>query len=304
MQWVRSDGPDPFGQRSEQAPRHEICTRLRRGAAISAASALFLLAQPLTPVIAQPLSTDSAVVERVESLSAEAIALYQDGDYAAALDRFERAIEISPVGNLLFNIGRTLEKLGRSAEALTYYERFVNSPDATPGGITKAEARILALRAQLRKDTATAVVGAPVTEDPPPRAPNLSEPATEVQPTDRILATNTADGSMSTMEVAGWSTLGAGLAVVATAAGLAIATGSEETAFSDATTVAAKQDHRNRAEGFALAADIGFGVGGAAVATGLGLLIASWTTDGEPSTVWIAPQPVASGSGIGIGGRF
>ena len=53
-----------------------------------------------------------------------AIGLYESGRYEAALPEFQSAYESRQVPWLLINIGRTLHRLGRLDEAITFYNRY------------------------------------------------------------------------------------------------------------------------------------------------------------------------------------
>jgi tetratricopeptide (TPR) repeat protein len=59
--------------------------------------------------------------------------LYSVGDFAGALTEFETAYAYKWVAAVLFNIGVTLEQLGRNDEALDVYQRFLatNPPQAS-----------------------------------------------------------------------------------------------------------------------------------------------------------------------------
>ncbi|HRI55297.1 MAG TPA: hypothetical protein PLW65_34415, partial [Pseudomonadota bacterium] len=56
--------------------------------------------------------------------------LSKEGNYAGALAAYEAAYRRRPVPWLLINIGRTLHKLGRPAEALPYYQRYREADQA------------------------------------------------------------------------------------------------------------------------------------------------------------------------------
>src|SRR5690554_1256977 len=50
-------------------------------------------------------------------------------NYVEAAEAFERAYELKPVPNLLYNIGRAREKLGEFERANEVYTKFVTQPD-------------------------------------------------------------------------------------------------------------------------------------------------------------------------------
>jgi len=52
----------------------------------------------------------------------QGLQFFEAGDYANALSRFEAAERVAPTAQVRYNVGRTLEKLGRLVEALSEYE--------------------------------------------------------------------------------------------------------------------------------------------------------------------------------------
>jgi tetratricopeptide (TPR) repeat protein len=74
-------------------------------------------------------------------------ALYAAGDYAAALDSFERAYSLVAEPNLLFNIAGCRERLGQKSQALEYYRWFLGSSSTNSDGRRRAIAAIARLSA-------------------------------------------------------------------------------------------------------------------------------------------------------------
>ncbi len=229
-------------------------------ALILCASCPALRAQPAQPSpggssapTAAPSFEDAETAHKVEQLAKEAIALYRKGRYREALVRFKMALALEPVANLLYNVARIYEKLGERERAIEYYERFVRAPDADPAARERARDRIAALRAQ---PAAT-----------PGRTARAAAPS-EVRRTAPL-----SPATRLRLRRAGWALVGAGVAVLGTGVALALLARHEQDAFHAARDVASKYDARSRAKGFALGADVAFGVGGAALATGVGLLV-------------------------------
>jgi tetratricopeptide (TPR) repeat protein len=54
----------------------------------------------------------------------KALKLYDEGRYADALPQFEEAYSRRQMPWLMLNIGRTMQRLGRGQEAISYYERY------------------------------------------------------------------------------------------------------------------------------------------------------------------------------------
>jgi tetratricopeptide (TPR) repeat protein len=78
--------------------------------------------------------------------------LFDAGDYAGALSRYQRAYAQVPNPKMLFNIGQAERALGRSVDALGAYERFLAEARDAPTAL-RAEAE--RHRADLEKATAT-----------------------------------------------------------------------------------------------------------------------------------------------------
>lgn len=57
---------------------------------------------------------------------------YNSGDYKAAIEHFEVAYRIDPQPNIVYNIARVEEKLGRLEAAVKNYERFIVLDGASP----------------------------------------------------------------------------------------------------------------------------------------------------------------------------
>src|ERR1700760_2437261 len=72
---------------------------------------------------------------------------YENGDYATALQEFERARLVKPLPGLDYNIGRCHDRLEQVPQAIAAYQRFL---DATQNDAERAEvgARIAVLRAR------------------------------------------------------------------------------------------------------------------------------------------------------------
>ncbi len=90
---------------------------MRRFLRLGAAIALVLLS---SPSFAQP-STDPATRSTARKLANEGLALSKQGDYAAALEKFNLADSLVPAPTLGLEAARCLEKLGRLVEASERY---------------------------------------------------------------------------------------------------------------------------------------------------------------------------------------
>lgn len=88
-------------------------------------------AQPAAPgEPAEPTGADDARA-RARNLANEGLKAFKGGDYVTALARFEQAEALVPAPTIALHRARSLEKLGRFAEALDRYQAIVGSPPAT-----------------------------------------------------------------------------------------------------------------------------------------------------------------------------
>jgi hypothetical protein len=79
-----------------------------------------------TPVMAQPVDSETKLAAR--ELGEQGIALYKDGKFDAALERFDRASKLIDVPSLNLYAARCLEKLGRWVESSERYLRVTRMP--------------------------------------------------------------------------------------------------------------------------------------------------------------------------------
>lgn len=101
---------------------------------------------------AGPGDNTSATPE-AQRLLAEGSALYKQGDYAGALDRFERVNTLYPRAGLILNIGTTLAALGRNVEAANAYQSYLDHPRDDDKLRSRVETALTALDATLGRLT-------------------------------------------------------------------------------------------------------------------------------------------------------
>jgi tetratricopeptide (TPR) repeat protein len=73
-----------------------------------------------------PSGTSKDIVE-ARRLFQEGKAFFDRGDYPQALDRFVAAQHFAPQPAMLYDIGRTLELMGRNGEAADVYEHYLQT---------------------------------------------------------------------------------------------------------------------------------------------------------------------------------
>jgi len=212
----------------------------------------------------------------------QGMAAFQARDYAAALQRFERAYTLSRSAEFLYNIGLTLERLERRDEAITALQQYLTLRPSSPQR-SVVERHIADLRAAIAT-TAPAVAPPPLPAvapppPPPPRvAPAVSRP---VWP---------------------WVVLGAGVASGAAGA-VMLATATDPGSDPDVRSEAQYVDATGALETRRIVAGVLLGVGGAAVVAGVvGAFVGGATRESAAPRAFV--WPTAGGGVAGLSGRF
>ena len=115
---------------------------------MNAASLILLaLVAQATP---SPASPDEKA--RAQVLLKEGAKLYEKGALAPALEKFNQAYAEYPSPKLLFNIGQASRDLGRLAEAMSAFERFLTEATDAPADMTtEAKKSVAELEGKLGK---------------------------------------------------------------------------------------------------------------------------------------------------------
>ena len=96
--------------------------------------------------------TDAATQEAAERFD-RGVRYYGEGDYGAALAEFLRAYELTGYWGVLYNLGQVSQGMGRRADALRYFERYLAEGgaeiDAIEGRRVEVEADLAALHERL-----------------------------------------------------------------------------------------------------------------------------------------------------------
>lgn len=121
-------------------------------------------------VVAAGVASPGAAWAQDDARFRHGVDLYQRGDYRAALAEFEAVYATSPTPALVYNLGRTLEHLGRNAEAVTRYGEYLDagSPGMTPGARNELVGHVRELRAGLVELTVQGQPGLYVTANAMP----------------------------------------------------------------------------------------------------------------------------------------
>jgi hypothetical protein len=239
-----------------------------------------------TPAMAAPSIDDAAGPLDVERARVE-LALgqqrYDEGRYEQALPAFEAAFAAYPVAELQFNVGLCHERLGHTAAAITAFEAYL-SDDLDSTDRADVEARLVVLRASLPAPspapTAVAVAESPTTMRS--RGDLIDPFRLGLPPAPR----RPRSGNGRRMVAAGATVAGLGV-VIGVAGGLGFGIPAA------------------RGEGTADRWFIGeltaIGVGAAALATGVGLLVVGRRRHRDAQTLaWVT----VSRGGIRVVGRF
>lgn len=187
----------------------------------------------------------------------QAVQLFEGGRFEAALGAFQTAYGRRQMPWLLINIGRTLHRLGRPAEALAYYDRY-RQAEAKPDPGTAARLKKYTAQAQALVDTANQQSASPPPPDddagndlagaPPPSGNPTAQAGTPATATAGS-ASGPTPGSASSPSPVGeaqpiykkwwfWAAVGGGVAVlVGVGVGVGVAAGNSSSLPSGVPTI-------------------------------------------------------------------
>jgi hypothetical protein len=112
--------------------------------------AVLLLSVLLSQATSPQQPSNQEAKSKAQALLKQGSALFEQGDYQAALDKFDQAYAIFPSPKLQFNIAQANRDLGRPVEALKAYEAFLSkAPDASPDALGDARRSVADLRSRL-----------------------------------------------------------------------------------------------------------------------------------------------------------
>lgn len=259
---------------------------------------------------------------------------YQQGDFARAVEAWERAYEVDPRPLLLFNLAQAHERLGQLTEAAESLEEYLDRAEPDDENQSAAREKLASLRQRLAR-TGIVVVGAPdgasivVDGEPHSRAPRPDpipvspgahqvdlrlegyrdfRAAVVVPPGQTVEVQATMELTAGGAEAEDGPSLlpfvlmGGGAAVIAggVVVGL-LALGATD----DADDVVGED--ADSARSLALVADVMFGVGAAAAVTGLVLLLMDdQGTERGPdlASLDVGPMVGDGTAGAVVGGKF
>ncbi|MCC6902979.1 MAG: tetratricopeptide repeat protein [Polyangiaceae bacterium] len=226
---------------------------------------------------------------------------YAEGRYDDALAAFEEAHRLSQRPRLLFNIGNALERLGKLREAAAALEKYL--PHAKPTEKATLEKRIQNLRKRAPEPEVE------LEDTPEPAEPRDREqtPRPTPSPSDAL------DGRSSADTTLGWVLLGVGgaAAVTGTAFGIMALTARKDIdagcRHSSGQTLcdASARDAVDRDQRYSLFADLGWGVGLAALGAGTYFMLTASSGERPTSARSFADVVVVThGGAVRVGADF
>jgi hypothetical protein len=291
-------------QRAEaRAPRRERAVA-RSGRSPALARCLGSLAWALSLVFALAAAPPPLLAQRSPEADARARELYLRGDryynegrYQQAVDSFQESYRLSGRPLLLFNLANAYERLGRYEEALDSLRRYA------PHAELAEESQIRARLAELERRAEATAAG----DRPPPEgaegepegseAPALTPPAPSTDGT--LLAAGLAIGGLGVVLGVGGAIMGALALDARSLAQASCSSGPSGTICEEGARGPLADDAL-----FALLADVGFGVGAAALVAGVVLVVLGVTSDGQSESAGSArvvpyAAPVPGGGELG-----
>jgi tetratricopeptide (TPR) repeat protein len=231
-------------------------------------------------------------IERARTHVKEGIAYYNDGRYDDAVREMEAAYALKPLPDLQYNLAQCYERLGKLPEAVKAYQTYL---EGKAGAEDRAEVtrRIGNLEERIKTGSA-----API---PPPATEKVVFKTIvvyrEAPPPPGRGARFAAYG----LFVVGVAALGAGVAftVLAKRDADEVTSGSSQSnpmIFASGTQGSGKTD--------AIIAWVGYGLGVAALAGGVGLYLFGNKIDREATKVTLAPSLSPSSGGLALVGSF
>ena len=244
-------------------------------------------------------SSPSALDDRARAHFVLGRSQYDGGEYAASIEQFEAAFEISGRSALLFNLYQAHHRNGDLAEAIDYLDRYLASDaEVADADRTTLTARLENLRAQKAEEDAAAAARAEAAQAEEAR--RLAELEREQQDASNPVRT------------AGWVVLAVGAASTAAFGlfgGLTLAEDKDLAGTCGADMGAYCSDSElGRLQTLTRAADVSLAVGAAGLVTGIVLLLVSRpdadAEEAEQATFRLEPSLSTQRAGLSLRGTF
>ena len=278
-----------------------MCTGVQRGilgslVVFSLIGGLLLWSRPARAV------TESR--RKAEVAFLEGVAAFKAGDLEAAAQHFERAMKMDRHPVLIYNLAVAFDKLGDKTKAVRYYKEYLKTspPDEVIARLRLKQLDPAALDALDKEMEAARAVAAAIRaaqESPGGKDEGRGpEPVVPVAP-----GPGGGEGPLGRVRAYTWAVLGLGVISMGAGGAFAYLTRGAADDFNDARLRSEAEDAKSRAESHALLANLGFGVGAAALATGVALAITNMRSDEPAATMaqsgWVL-QPMLGCSGGGL----
>lgn len=237
-------------------------------------------------VVPRPAAAITETRRRGEAAFLEGVKAFKAGDLAAAAGHFEAAAAVDAHPVLFFNLAVVYDRLGDKPKAIRYYKDYLRSePNDAPLGrfrLKQLDPKALeALDKEIEQARLLAAAGGKASRPGgDPGAPEVPEVG--------------GGGGGGRIGALTWGVLGVGVAALGAGTVFGVMTQGAVDDFNSATLRSDAEDAQDRAESNALFANVGLGVGAAAVAAGAVLLVLDLTADPPASE-----DPAAAGSGGG-----
>ncbi len=223
---------------------------------------------------------EKSQLSQVEALAGQAQVHYKAGRFDKAVALYLEAWRLAPAAAVLYNIAHIYDrKLGERSLAIDFYRRYISATDADPEAVQRATKRVQELKVEEEK--------ARIAMPPPDSGGGANRPRARAR-----------RSGTSGREMGGWVAVGAGGLLVVTGSVFGILASDKADRFADTDEVD-RQSLRESGQTQALIADVMLGVGVAAAATGVVLLM---LPDSDASALRVAP--IEGGAMLGFGGAL
>ncbi len=263
----------------------------------SAVAALWLAL--LAPAVSLAQSGEGGDAD-FQTVLDQALADYQARRYVEAAEGFQRAFDLRPEPELMYNRARSLERALRREEAIAAYDQFL----ALPGTTSETRSRALTARTSLQQELAAMSTPPPETE-PQEAADPTPPPASSASRGGEPTSEEAAGGAL---EPVGWVLVGlgaAGVAVGAVFGGLALAANDDFNATTDRAEQMRLQSEVRR---YALLTDVLIGVGAGVAIAGVIFVIVDLASGGgerrDQASLELVPVAGPDALGLAAAGRF
>lgn len=239
-----------------------------------------------TPVIAVAQEADTA---EFTSLTEQASEAYNSGDYDEAVRLFQKAYDLRPVSNILYNIGRIHEDAGNIDQAIEYYDKFVVAPNVEQVSRRDALDRLKTLREVKAMRDGESETETEVADTPQP------DPQPEPEP------------EPNTARALGWVFLGVGGASLITSGVFALLTQSQFDKFEAAMDLESRRSAASAGRTNAVVSDALLVTGAVSAVVGIVFLVASGgggEKDAATSTNIKLSPVMGSAWGVGLDFNF